>query len=121
MIMVNNTVLHVETLLAEEILIILTTTKKAKKRQLCEVMNVLTTSCGNHVAIWKTNINIMYIKSSLCIPWSYISTVLNKAGTGKEEHMLFFFNELNRSTIFKENGWEFLKLMKNINLQIQEV
>ena len=31
MIMVNNTVLHVETLLAEEILIILTTTKKAKK------------------------------------------------------------------------------------------
>ena len=32
MIMVNNTVLHVETLLAEEILIILTTTKKKAKK-----------------------------------------------------------------------------------------
>ena len=38
MIMVNNTVLHVETLLAEEILIILTT-KKGKKK-------------GNYVRWW---------------------------------------------------------------------
>lgn len=39
MIMVNNTVLHVETLLAEEILIILTTTKKKAKK-------------GNYVRWW---------------------------------------------------------------------